>query len=59
MYKEVKEAKPWVKVGISPFGIWRPRVPATIEAGLDSYGQLFADSRRWLAEPDAYRSPRS
>lgn len=50
MYRSVKGAKSSVKVGISPFGIWRPRVPATIEAGLDSYGQLFADSRKWLAE---------
>jgi uncharacterized lipoprotein YddW (UPF0748 family) len=24
MYARVKAAKPWVKVGISPFGIWRP-----------------------------------
>ena len=36
--------------GISPFGIWRPGVPATIEARLDCYAHLFADSRRWLAE---------
>ncbi len=50
MYRSVKGAKSSVQVGISPFGIWRPRVPATIEAGLDSYAQLFADSRKWLAE---------
>ena len=50
MYRSVKGAKSSVRVGISPFGIWRPRVPATIEAGLDSYAQLFADSRKWLAE---------
>ncbi len=48
LYREVKSAKRWVKVGISPFGIWRPRVPESIEAQLDSYGQLFADSRKWL-----------
>lgn len=50
MYRAVKGAKASVKVGISPFGIWRPGVPATIEAQLDSYAQLFADSRKWLAE---------
>ena len=33
MYDEVKAAKPWVKVGISPFGIWRPGNPPGI-AGL-------------------------
>jgi uncharacterized lipoprotein YddW (UPF0748 family) len=50
MYRAVKATKPRVRVGISPFGIWRPGVPPTIEAQLDSYAQLFADSRKWLAE---------
>ncbi len=50
LYRGIKAEKRWVKFGISPFGIWRPRVPETIEAGLDSYGQLFADSKRWLNE---------
>ncbi len=50
LYRGIKAEKRWVKFGISPFGIWRPRVPASIEAGLDSYGQLFADSKRWLNE---------
>jgi uncharacterized lipoprotein YddW (UPF0748 family) len=50
MYREVKAEKPAVRVGISPFGIWRPRVPVTIEAQLDAYAQLFADARQWLAE---------
>ena len=50
MYRTVKSTKSSVKVGISPFGIWRPGVPATTEAGLDAYGQLYADSRKWLAE---------
>ena len=39
-----------VKLGISPFGIWRPGHPPSIEAGLDQYGTLFADPRRWLHE---------
>ena len=46
MYHEVKAEKPSVRVGISPFGIWRPRVPPTIEAQLDAYGQLYADARQ-------------
>ena len=50
MYRRVKSAKPSVRVGISPFGIWRPGVPPTTEAQLDAYAQLFADSRKWLAE---------
>lgn len=50
MYRTVKATKGSVRVGISPFGIWRPGVPPTIEAQLDAYAQLFADSRKWLAE---------
>jgi uncharacterized lipoprotein YddW (UPF0748 family) len=50
MYHAVKATKPRLRVGISPFGIWRPGVPPTIKAGVDSYSQLFADSRKWLAE---------
>lgn len=49
LYADVKRAKPWVRVGISPFGIWRPGVPAGIEAGIDSYEQLGCDARKWLA----------
>jgi uncharacterized lipoprotein YddW (UPF0748 family) len=46
MYAEVKRAKPWVLVGISPFGIWRPGHPEGI-TGLDQYATLYADVRKW------------
>ena len=49
-YTSVKRAKPWVKVGISPFGIWRPGYPATTTAGLDQYDDLYADARKWLRD---------
>ncbi len=48
VYKSIKAEKPWVKFGISPFGIWRPHNPPQID-GLDAYAQLYADSRKWLA----------
>lgn len=48
LYSSVKKQKPWVRVGISPFGIWRPGIPAGIEAGVDSYEDLAGDSRKWL-----------
>lgn len=41
--------KSWVKFGLSPFGIWRPKNPATIR-GYDPYEKLYADSRKWLVE---------
>jgi uncharacterized lipoprotein YddW (UPF0748 family) len=49
LYKDVKSVKPWVAVGLSPFGIWRSGTPAGI-TGLDAYAELYADSRRWLRE---------
>jgi uncharacterized lipoprotein YddW (UPF0748 family) len=48
LYNSIKEAKPWVKFGVSPFGIWRPGNPAQIQ-GFDAYAKLYADSRQWLA----------
>ena len=47
--QSVHAAKPWVQFGISPFGIWRPGVPAGIDAhALDSYAKLYADAPLWL-----------
>jgi uncharacterized lipoprotein YddW (UPF0748 family) len=48
VYQSIKAVKPWVKFGISPFGIWRPMNPPQIR-GMDAYLQLYADSRLWLA----------
>ncbi len=48
MYDSVKRTKPWARVGISPFGIWRPGVPSGTTAGVDAYEHLAADSRKWL-----------
>ncbi len=45
----IRASKPWVKFGISPFGIWRPGYPAHIK-GLDAYDDLYADARKWLRE---------
>ncbi len=49
LYRNIKTEKPWVKFGISPFGIWRPGHPPQIE-GFDAYAELYADARKWLAE---------
>ena len=43
----VHDVKPWVRFGISPFGIWRPGNPPSI-TGYDAYARLYADSRKWL-----------
>lgn len=47
-YDLIKQAKPWVRFGISPFGIWRPGSPRQIQ-GYDAYAKLYADSRTWLS----------
>ena len=47
VYAGIKATKPWVKFGISPFGIWRPFNPASVR-GFDAYAKLDADSRLWL-----------
>ncbi|GAA4869036.1 glycoside hydrolase family 10 protein [Saccharopolyspora cebuensis] len=51
--REVHAAKPGVRFGISPFGIWRnessdPAGSAT--SGLESYSAIYADSRKWVRE---------
>ena len=48
LYGGVKQIKPAVRVGISPAGIWRSGVPASIR-GSGAYDTTFADSRLWLA----------
>jgi len=51
--RRIKQLKPWVKFGISPFGIWRnastdPRGSDT--GGSESYDLQFADTRKWVLE---------
>ncbi len=46
--EQIHRAKPWVKFGVSPFGIWRPGYPEQIK-GFDAYEQLYADSKLWWA----------
>jgi len=49
LYRGIKALKPYVKFGISPFGIYRPGQPPGIR-GLDQYDQLYADPKKWLAQ---------
>ena len=43
----IKNEKPSVRFGISPFGIYRPGIPAGIK-GRDQYSELYADPLFWL-----------
>jgi len=50
-YKTVHNLKPWVKVGISPFGIYRNKKNSSIGSdtnGLQNYDDLYADVLLWV-----------
>ncbi len=52
-HDSIRAVKPWVKFGVSPFGIWRnqnsdPTGSAT--NGMQSFSDIFADSRRWIQQ---------
>lgn len=49
----IKQVKPFVKFGISPFGIWKNKSsdPQGSEtSGSESYYDIYADSRKWIKE---------
>jgi len=47
----IKETKPWVKFGISPFGVWRNKsqdpMGSPTQGGLTNYDDLYADILLW------------
>lgn len=47
LYRDIKYNKPWVKFGISPFGIYRPGEPKGVR-GFDQYDGLYADVKLWF-----------
>ncbi|MFH0792633.1 MAG: family 10 glycosylhydrolase [bacterium] len=47
VYDGKNARKPWVKFGLSPFGIWQPGYPESIR-GFNQYGVLYADAKLWL-----------
>lgn len=49
LYVGIKKEKPWVQLGISPFGIWRPGYPESVK-GFDQYEKLYADVKLWVEE---------
>lgn len=54
LHDTIKHHKPWVKYGISPFGVWRnqrtdPR-GSDSRAGVECYDHLYADILKWEQE---------
>ncbi len=54
LYDSIKSVKPWVKFGISPFGVWRNKkedqAGSETNGGLTNYDHLYADILKWLQE---------
>ncbi|MGW9438383.1 glycoside hydrolase family 10 protein [Streptomyces sp. NPDC055607] len=54
MSARIKEAKPDVAFGVSPFGVWRNAATdpegSDTAAGVQTYDDLYADTRKWVRE---------
>ncbi len=59
VYQTIKANKPWVRFGVSPFGIWTmdPQVAASYGltlpsgiTGMDAYKSIYADPVAWLSQ---------
>lgn len=51
--KQIKRAKPWVKFGVSPFGIWRNQNKDPLGSatnGSSCYDDLYSDVRLWMQQ---------
>jgi len=52
-FERIKQSKPWVRFGISPFGIWQNKDSddrGSATRGLESYAAIYADTRTWVKE---------
>ncbi|GAA4932281.1 family 10 glycosylhydrolase [Streptomonospora halophila] len=53
VHERIQQTKPWVRFGISPFGIWRnaDSDPAGSDTeGLESYSAQYADTLAWIRD---------
>lgn len=57
LFRTVRQTKPWVKFGVSPFGIYHngtnsfvDGVPGSATRGLQNYDDLYADVLLWIRE---------
>jgi uncharacterized lipoprotein YddW (UPF0748 family) len=49
VHDSIQAIKPYVKFGISPFGIWKNGVPPGI-VGMDAYSAIYCDAIAWLQQ---------
>ncbi|MFT5914965.1 MAG: uncharacterized lipoprotein YddW (UPF0748 family) [Flammeovirgaceae bacterium] len=52
LHVNIANEKPYIKFGVSPFGVWRNKVNdelgSATRAGIPSYDSIYADTRKWL-----------
>lgn len=52
IHDTIKQSKPWVQLGISPFGVWRNKssdpIGSETKAGITNYDDLYADVLYWI-----------
>ncbi|WP_310386321.1 glycoside hydrolase family 10 protein [Roseateles sp.] len=49
LYAAIKAQKPWVQLGVSPFGLGKPGQRPSGIVGFSQYDKLYADVELWLA----------
>ena len=50
IYTTIRSIKPWVRFGVSPFGLGRPELRPSGIQGFSQYHKLYADVERWLEQ---------
>jgi len=50
MYEASRELKPWLRFGISPFGLPKPALRPEGISGFSQYDKLYADVEHWMAQ---------
>lgn len=50
IYRSVKKEKPWVRFGVSPFGLGKPERRPTDIKGFSQYDKIYADVELWLEQ---------
>ncbi len=50
VYEKTKAIKPWVRVGISPFGIGKPSLRPSSIKGFSQFDSLYADVEYWISQ---------
>jgi len=50
LHRTVHQARPWVRFGISPFGLGKPALRPPGIVGFSQYDKLYADVERWMQQ---------